>query len=64
MALSIDVKGSTKISQELDPVNNANIISLFAKEIAQIVSFFNVFVLKYLVVGLIAYFPEPDIETP
>jgi len=60
VVLSIDLKGSTKMSQELDAVTNANIIALFIREMAVIVGLFNGFVLKYVGDGLIAYFPEPN----
>ena len=58
--LSIDLKGSTKMSQELPPEINSQIISLFLREITLIVDKFNGYVLKYVGDGLIAYFPEPN----
>lgn len=58
--LSIDLKGSTKMSQELPSETNAKIISLFLKEMALVVEKFNGYVLKYVGDGLIAYFPEPN----
>jgi len=60
VVLSIDLKGSTQMSQELSLEKNAIIISLFSREMAVIVDLFNGFVLKYLGDGLIAYFPEPN----
>lgn len=58
--LSIDLKGSTKLSQELSGETYSDIISLFTREIALIVDKFNGYVLKYTGDGLIAYFPEPN----
>ena len=60
VVLCIDLKGSTKMSQELPLEKNAIIISLFLREMAVIVDLFNGFVLKYVGDGLIAYFPEPN----
>lgn len=58
--LSIDLKGSTKLSQELSGEIYSDIISLFLREMALIVNKFNGYVLKYVGDGLIAYFPEPN----
>lgn len=58
--LSIDIKGSTKMSQDLDVRDNSKIISLFSSEISQLIGGFNGYVLKYLGDGIIAYFPEPN----
>jgi len=58
--LTIDLKGSTKMSQSINKKKNAKIISLFAKEMAGVVSNYNGYVLKYVGDGLIAYFPEPN----
>jgi len=60
IVLTIDLKGSTKMSQELEPEKNAKIITLFLREMAIVVEQFNGFVLKYVGDGLIAYFPEPN----
>lgn len=58
--LSIDLKGSTKMSQQLSAELNADVISLFHREMTLIIDRFNGYVLKYLGDGLIAYFPEPN----
>lgn len=58
--LSIDLKGSTKLSQQLSSEPYSDIISLFLREITLIVDKFNGYVLKYVGDGLIAYFPEPN----
>jgi len=59
--LCIDLRGSTRMSQELPPPLNAKIISLFLREMALLVDGFNAYVLKYVGDGLIAYFPEPNL---
>ena len=58
--LSIDLKGSTKMSQQLSIEDTSKIIALFSKEISQLVYYFNGYILKYLGDGIIAYFPEPN----
>lgn len=58
--LTVDIKGSTKLSQSLNKKENAMLIALFAKEMAGIVNNYNGFILKYVGDGLIAYFPEPN----
>ena len=59
--LLIDLKGSTKMSQQLTPEDNARIIRIYIREMALLVDKFNGFVLKYTGDGLIAYFPEPNL---
>lgn len=58
--LSIDIKGSTKMSQDLSPEMNYNVINLFLKEMALVINKFNGNVLKYTGDGLLAYFTEPN----
>lgn len=58
--LSIDLKGSTKLSQQLSPEIYSDIISLLQREMTLIVDKFNGYVLKYVGDGLLAYFPEPN----
>lgn len=58
--LSIDLIGSTKMSQELSIENNAKIIQLFSSEVSQLINCFGGYVLKFLGDGIIAYFPEPN----
>ncbi|MDD3976400.1 MAG: adenylate/guanylate cyclase domain-containing protein [Candidatus ainarchaeum sp.] len=60
--LSIDLKGSTKLSQNLAPDKNVKLISLFSREMDYIVTNYQGFVLKYLGDGIIAYFPEPNFQ--
>lgn len=58
--LSIDLKESTKRSQQLSIEDNSKIIALFSSEISQLIHYFNGFILKYLGDGIIAFFPEPN----
>lgn len=58
--LTVDLKGSTKMSQQLDSKINAKMITLFTREMASIVNNYHGYVLKYTGDGLIAYFPEPN----
>jgi len=58
--LSIDLKGSTRMSQALNEQDYAKILTLFSKEMTIIVNNFNGFVLKTLGDGLVCYFPEPN----
>lgn len=58
--LSIDIVGSTKMSQELSIEDNSKIIQLFSSEISQLINGFSGYVLKYVGDGIIAYFPEPN----
>ncbi|MDG3546261.1 adenylate/guanylate cyclase domain-containing protein [Methanobacterium formicicum] len=58
--LSIDLTGSTRMSQDLTPELNLQVIGLFLNEMALIVDKFNGHVLKYTGDGLMAYFPEPN----
>lgn len=61
--ISIDIIGSTKMSQYLSPEVNIKLIKLFLREMTLIVAGFNGFVLKYTGDGLIAFFPEPSIAS-
>lgn len=58
--LSIDLKGSTRISQEMNEQDYAKLLTLFSREMAIIADNFNGFVLKTLGDGLVCYFPEPN----
>jgi len=59
--LLIDLKDSTKMSQQLTPRDYAKVIQVYSREMALLVDKFNGFVLKYVGDGLIAYFPEPNL---
>lgn len=56
--LSIDLIGSTKMSQELSREKYIKVISVFLGEVSQLIYGFNGCVLKYTGDGLIAYFAE------
>ena len=56
--LSVDVVGSTKLSNHLNKETYARVISLFLRSITQIIHNYNGYSLKYI----IAYFPGPDFE--
>jgi adenylate cyclase len=58
--LSIDIVGSTKMSQELSIEINSKIIQLYSQEISQLINYYNGYVLKFQGDGIIAYFPEPN----
>lgn len=58
--LSIDLKGSTKLSQELSQEEYSDLISLFQRETTLIVDKFCGYVLKHVGDGLVAYYPEPN----
>lgn len=60
--LSVDVVGSTKLSKNLSQEKYAKLISVFLREISQIVYNHNGYCLKYIGDEIIAYFPGPDIS--
>ncbi len=60
--LSVDIVGSTKLSKNLSQENYAKLISVFLREISQIVYNYNGYSLKYIGDEIIAYFPGPDIS--
>lgn len=59
--LCVDIKGSTRLSQDLSAEDNERIIKVFLKEMAAIVAAYHGFVLTFTGDGLIAYFPEPNL---
>jgi len=60
--LSVDLVGSTKLSKELSKEKYARLISLFLREVSQIICNFNGYPLKYIGDEIMAYFPGPDQE--
>jgi len=58
--LCIDLKGSTRLSEQLSGEDYSKIIALFSREMAQVVSGFGGYVLKFVGDGIVAYFPEPN----
>lgn len=59
--LSVDIAGSTKLSKKLSQEKYAKLISLFFREISQIVYNYHGYPLKYIGDEIIAYFSGPDI---
>ncbi len=60
--MSLDLVGSTKLSQKLKK-DFAKLIEVFTYEMSSVIPKFHGHVLKYLGDGLIAYFPEPSFIT-
>ena len=58
--LSIDIVGSTKMSQKLSLEDNAKVIQLYSSEVSQLIKCFGGYVLKFQGDGILAYFPEPN----
>ncbi|MCA9487576.1 MAG: adenylate/guanylate cyclase domain-containing protein [Nanoarchaeota archaeon] len=58
--LSVDIVGSTKLSKRLPQEKYVKIISLFLREVSQIVYNHHGYPLKYIGDEIIAYFPGPD----
>ena len=58
--LSIDIKDSSVLSNNLDPDSYERIVETFVYEISELVPKFHGYVLKYQGDGLIAYFPAPS----
>lgn len=58
--LSIDIVGSTKMSQKLSLEDNAKVIQLYSSEVSQLIKCFGGYVLKFQGDGILAYFPEPS----
>jgi len=55
-----DLTGSTELSQTISAEQNAKIISVFSREIAQLAPLFRAYVLKFTGDGAILYLPEPN----
>jgi class 3 adenylate cyclase len=55
-----DLTGSTELSQAISPEQNARIISVFSREIAQLAPLFHAYVLKFIGDGATLYLPEPN----
>lgn len=58
--LSVDLVGSTRLSQELDGSSYARLQVVLQNELSALVPLFGGHVLKYTGDGLLAYFPEPS----
>jgi adenylate cyclase len=60
--LSLDLQGSTRLSQAVAPVAYKTAITVILDELALVVSLFHGHVLKYTGDGLIAYFTPPSYD--
>lgn len=60
---SIDLVGSTKLSNSVDPTTFASIIGTVLQELAAIVPYFHGHVLKFTGDGALIYFPPPSFLT-
>jgi adenylate cyclase len=58
--LSLDLQGSTRLSQSVAPVDYKTAITVILDELALVVSLFHGHVLKYTGDGVIAYFTPPS----
>ena len=61
--LSLDIVGSTKLSNSIAPEANARAISLILSELARIAPFFHAKILKFTGDGILAYIPPPSFLT-
>ncbi|MGV8162929.1 MAG: adenylate/guanylate cyclase domain-containing protein [Candidatus Nanoarchaeia archaeon] len=60
--LSVDIVGSTKLSHVLKRESYAKLISLFLREMAQIIHNYNGYALKFVGDEVLAYFSGPDVQ--
>ncbi len=60
LILYVDIVGSTKLSQDLNPDRLAILIKIFAQEMSYLISAYNGYVLKYAGDSVIAFFPLQD----
>lgn len=61
--LSVDLVGSTKLSNALDAVTNARVICVVLEEIAAVAPYFHAHILKFTGDGVLAYVPPPSFLT-
>lgn len=61
--LSVDLVGSTKLSNALDAVTNARVIGVVLEEIAAVAPYFHAHILKFTGDGVLAYIPPPSFLT-
>jgi class 3 adenylate cyclase len=61
--LSVDLVGSTKLSNSLDAVTNARVVSVVLEEIAAVAPYFHAHILKFTGDGVLAYIPPPSFLT-
>lgn len=61
--LSVDLVGSTRLSNSLDAVTNARVVGVVLEEIAAVTPYFDAHILKFLGDGVLAYIPPPSFLT-
>lgn len=61
--LSVDLVGSTKLSNALDAVTNARVVGVVLEEIAAVAPYFHAHILKFTGDGVLAYIPPPSFLT-
>lgn len=61
--LSVDLVGSTRLSNSLDAVTNARVVSVILEEIAAVAPYFHAHILKFTGDGVLAYIPPPSFLT-
>ncbi len=61
--LSVDLVGSTKLSNLLDAVTNARVVSVVLEEIATVAPYFHAHILKFTGDGVLAYIPPASFLT-
>jgi class 3 adenylate cyclase len=61
--LSVDLVGSTKLSNAIDAVTNARVIGVILDEIAAVAPYFHAHILKFTGDGVLAYIPPPSFLT-
>lgn len=57
IVLYVDIVGSTRLSQKLEPSKLATLIKVFAQEMSYLISAYNGYILKYAGDCVIAFFP-------
>lgn len=60
VVMFVDLVGSTRLSQQLSPEDNARLIRVFLREVGATIGHFNGLVLKHVGDAVVAYFPEPS----
>jgi adenylate cyclase len=63
VVMSIDIVGSSAISNTLSSTVLARVLPVFLTEVAEVVALFHGHVLRYAGDGLVSYFPEPGFIT-
>jgi len=58
--ISVDLVGSTRLSETLDVITNARVIGVVLEEIAAVVPYFDAHILKFTGDGVILYVPPPS----